>query len=383
MNERVIVGSQIGKTVLTVGAAVEGATSIGVLTMGLVAASKYSHKSKDQRQLELPGHETCSLVLIRPDVEVDPIWTVYANEAKKSWEKMNHGSLKSSWGSGFGSLFSHHSNEQAAEIRYRRDVDIISADGSELAMREKVFLLVNRTLNDKMSLPGYVYRYLIRKCIVRGSTIGDYKHIDTTSTPCSSSRSYKQDAHGVIKHVTAALLEVRESLASSPILTEMSASAVEMLIFGELYDGVFEEIVQETMEQRKKFLSKIEAQSKQRTSEKSFLSISAVEQLKRIPKAHTPGDKLFYAVKFLECVSVQFSTIFQNKCIDADVLLTTVCQHIVVASGVNLYAEVAFIEEFSRDEQLLRGKEGYALITLQASLHHLDAIDSLDSIFMD
>eukprot|EP00797_Seminavis_robusta_P037099 Sro969_g226270.2 (122) ;mRNA; r:32229-32594 len=35
-------------------------------------------------------------------------------------------------------------------------------------------------------------------------------------------------------------------------------------------------------------------------------------------------------------------------------------------------AEVAFLEEFARDEQLLRGKEGYALVTLQASLHFLN-----------
>jgi hypothetical protein len=54
-----------------------------------------------------------------------------------------------------------------------------------------------------------------------------------------------------------------------------------------------------------------------------------------------------------------------------------VCQHVVAANIQHLHAEVAFIEEFSRDEQLLSGKEGYALITLQASLHYLDSLDDL------
>jgi hypothetical protein len=29
--------------------------------------------------------------------------------------------------------------------------------------------------------------------------------------------------------------------------------------------------------------------------------------------------------------------------------------------------------EFARDEQLLRGREGYALVTLQAALHYLNS----------
>ena len=224
MQKRVIVGSQIGKTVLAVGAAVEGGMSIGVLAMGLVAASKY-HKSKEERELELPGHEDSVLVLVRPDIVVDPIWSEYTAEAKRLWEEMNNDSLKSSWGSGLGSMFSSDSNEQTAEIRYHRDVDIITADGSELEMREKVFLLVSRILNDKMSLPGYVYRFLIRKCIVRESTEKCEADKDSpTDQLTSPAHSCKADAHGVIKHVTAAVLEVRKGLTSSPTLTEMCAS---------------------------------------------------------------------------------------------------------------------------------------------------------------
>ena len=45
--------------------------------------------------------------------------------------------------------------------------------------------------------------------------------------------------------------------------------------------------------------------------------------------------------------------------------------------GIN--SQIAFLEEFARDEQLLRGKEGYALVTLQASLHFLNASEDFES----
>ena len=112
----------------------------------------------------------------------------------------------------------------------------------------------------------------------------------------------------------------------------------------------------------------------------SSVSQLAIEALQCLPQAHTPTDKLLHCVEFLEYVSEHFSSLYQGKVIDADTLLIMVCQHVIAAKLNHLHAEVAFIEEFSRDEQLLRGKEGYALITLQASLHYLDSIDDLCGI---
>ena len=34
--------------------------------------------------------------------------------------------------------------------------------------------------------------------------------------------------------------------------------------------------------------------------------------------------------------------------------------------------------EFARDEQLLRGKEGYSLVTLQAALHYLNSSNDFE-----
>jgi hypothetical protein len=62
-----------------------------------------------------------------------------------------------------------------------------------------------------------------------------------------------------------------------------------------------------------------------------------------------------------------------------------VCLHLVVANIPHMNAEIAFLEEFARDERLLRGKEGYALVTLQASLHFLNASNDFeeDIFFVD
>jgi len=416
----VVMGAQIGKTVMAVGAAVEGTVSVGVLVVSLAAAAKYGIAEKGKRELALEkeagelGDRT--LILVRPDIEVDPIWGVYTKEARKSWEEMSKDTMQFSWGSGFGNLFSSSSsgnvNSPERDARYRHDSDIVRVDSSELATRDKVFLLVNRILNDKMSLPGYIYRHLIRKHIVR-SAVGD-ESVDFTTTPNDSedrevvqtrgnnSRSSRHDAHGIIKHVTAALLEVRPGLASSPSMTEMSATAVEMLVFGEIYNEVFDEIAQLTKEQDNNLSVKMEklfansdnfdnrSNSCCDSAADRMVSQQAIAALSSLPEAHTSTDKLSRCVEFLECVSAHFTIMYKendrgggsndiNQCIDADTLLKMVCQHIIAARVKNLHAEVLFMEEFSRDEQLLRGKEGYALITLQASLHYLDSLNELQN----
>lgn len=70
--------------------------------------------------------------------------------------------------------------------------------------------------------------------------------------------------------------------------------------------------------------------------------------------------------------------------LDADSLLKLACQHLLVSVDRSphsqWHAEVTFLEEFTRDEQLLRGREGYALVTLQAALHFIDTCTNLQQI---
>jgi len=204
------------------------------------------------------------------------------------------------------------------------------------------------------------------------------------------SRICRTNAHNIIKHVTATLLEVRPGLASSSVMTELSADAVELLVFGELYDDIFDEIVKQTKEQDLNLSDKAEDLNghikrdnngnESGAEQPSAISQSAIAALRALPQAHTPADKLHHCVVFLESISEHFSTLYIGKCIDADTLLVMVCQHVVTSDVSHLYAEVAFLDEFSRDEQLLSGKEGYALISLQASLHYLATLDEFVSV---
>ena len=111
------------------------------------------------------------------------------------------------------------------------------------------------------------------------------------------------------------------------------------------------------------------------------VSEPALSTLHQLPLAHSAVDKLRYCVEFLEKISDFFSSNVENnkRSMGADSLLKMVCQHIIVAKVFAMNAQVCFLEEFARDEQLLRGKEGYALVTLQASLHFLNASTDFES----
>ena len=390
-----VVGSQIGRTALVVGAAIEGSVGIGVLVMSLAAAANFSLNSKkDQRELKLLEQGSKTLVLVRPEIECDPKWVDYADEARQSWERMSKESSSANKGGNMGSFFLMSNDKQTSpDFRYSKDADIIKADSTELAIREKVFLLVNRILNDKMSLPGYVYRHLIlkhkRMIMFNENAVSEQSQSDDVGN-VDVSRICRTNAHNIIKHVTATLLEVRPGLASSSVMTELSADAVELLVFGELYDDIFDEIVKQTKEQDLNLSDKakdlndhIKLDNNGNGSgaeEPSAISQPAIAALRALPQAHTPADKLHHCVVFLESISEHFSTLYKGKCIDADTLLVMVCQHVVTSDVSHLYAEVGFLDEFSRDEQLLSGKEGYALISLQASLHYLASLEEFVSV---
>lgn len=398
------VGCQIGRTVVTAGAAVESGVGIGVLAMSLAAAANYTMSgagaSDRGRRLRLSGDD--SMVLVRPDVAVDPVWAEFAEEARRSWEeKTRQSDRNGSWGA-IGNLFKSpaataETTKDERDKRYGRDSDIIRAGSAELETNEKVFLLCVRILNDKLSLPGFVYRYLIlkhkRRTMFEGGGVEtklSLSGLPDIAVEAPSPRSCRQDAHGVIKHVTASLIEVRPGLAATSALTEMSANAVEVLVFGELYEEVFGEIASQTRAKDDGLTRKVEERRARGSGVAAggdgpgegpaggaSVSGHAIDALNLIPSAHTPTGKLLHCVDFLERVSAHFSARFEGQSIDADTLLVMVCQHVVAADIAQLHAEVSFIEDFSRDNQLLSGKEGYALITLKASLHYLDSLDKL------
>lgn len=409
----VMLGAKVGQVA---GLVLEGSMSVGVLAASGVLAwtttKNHLLQNREERVLKIGDKSKSNLVLVRPGITVDPIWQLVTGKAREQYHEYITRSNNESLSSKFNILALQTKPSPEKELkdarsrRLQKDSDIISANEYEIETEEKIMLLVSRMLNDRMSLPGFIYRYLINehrnratKSLLKekqNSTISETKG-SVSSIQTEYSRTKREDTHAVIKHVTATLLEVRPGFAASPRITAMSANSVESLVFGELYDSIFDEIVTENRQMDESLQIKItefdsEQQQKRRLSKicdshlyYEYLSDSALDALRRLPESHSAVQKLAFCVHFLELISVHFDDENKNdsptkkrRTMGADALLKMVCQHIIAAKIPNLNAEIAFIEEFARDEQLLRGKEGYALVTIQASLNFLNASENFE-----
>ncbi len=377
-------GSRIGSIAAGVGILIEGSLRIGVLVAGVKGTMFTVNQLQESirgdgknRVLTIGENGTeCKVVLVRPNILVDPIWESITLEIRKSAPKDDDKGVIPGL-----SFLSSSESAVAKQERKKRDTVIVNSEEFEISVKEKVFLLVSSSLNDKKSLPGYVYRKLVEELKRRAEQkIPETVESDNMSEEsCDAVRNVRQDVHAIIKHITATLLEVRPGFASSPRITELSASAVESLVFGEVYDLVFDEIKNETKQNDDLFIEKI-LSARIDSSAADFVCDEAINALQSLPKQHSVSEKLTCCVKLLESISGQGE--MQNM--SADSLLRIVCQHIIIANVNHLNAECLFLEEFARDEQLLRGREGYALVTLQATLHFLNMSSDLrNDVFED
>ena len=382
--------------------------SLGLGKAGEDRGSRRKHTLAIQRGLKLNkgGKQASGVVkLVRPNVVVEECWGNYCAEAKRSLKKKKK------------ALLGGNAADRAKKKRNQVDADIIEFGEHEIPTVDKVVLIVSRSLNDRSSLPGHVYSVLIQRHRERNGertrrTADRIEEAELIDVVKLYSRGCRQDAHGVIKHVTATLLEVRPGLGSTLSLTELTATAVERLVFGELYEDIYEEIVEEAAAMDGALMKKMyEFEMEHWATRESIgreedvdrgesrgggypisqddISIGALEALLSLPEARTPADKLELCATFLEKVSNHFA---EQDCGDeddevgrftrpmnAENLISSVVEHIIVAKVPRLNAELAFLEEFARDEQLLRGREGYSLVTLQASVHFLNASKDFNS----
>jgi Vacuolar sorting protein 9 (VPS9) domain len=390
-----IVGIKCGQVSGILGLILEGSLTVGALAGGIAAGAHTGQQLQDKleetRVLALGVGTQRKLLLVRPNIqEPEPIWADFYKEARQSFPGSGPGIVK---------RFLPSEADTVKRERYERELDIVQTEEEEIPTSDKVLLLVSRTLNNKDSLPGHVYRCLVEKLRQRASDVrpntinveetntGEGEKTTVSDIVVSCSKTRRKDTHAVIKYVTATLIEVRPGFASTPSLTELTATAVESLVFGEVYSYVMEEIEVEYEERDGELLRKIadyeRSQHEQdEVAEKDYkdadvvvetkISEKALESLRYLPEAHSAVDKLRCCVSFLERISDFFSESQAQKSMGADSLLKMVCQHIVVAKLFAINAQVAFLEEFARDEHLLRGMEGYALVTLAASLHFLN-----------
>ncbi len=369
------VGSQLGRVVgagVWAGVAVINTIGVGTLVgvTGSILTVKSLSEANNNRMVTIGGEGSEKVVLVRPNVVVDPIWEEITIRTRRSAPRDNIMN-------GFA-LFGDKKNNR--DERNRRAKDIAYSGEEEISTQEKVFLLVTNSLNDKESLPGYVYRELMKEAKDRNDRRKESLLEKESSRGIGKvKRALRQDTHGIIKYITATLLEVRPGFSSSPRITAMSALAVETIVFGELYNDVFDEIINDPVVYEKdqeldSKCSRLKAEANaagidmhQRISDEALLSIQ------RLPQFHSVQEKLKCCVELLEHVS----RLGAEASMGADFLLTLVCQHLAIANVPKLNAECSFLEEFATDDQLLQGKEGYALVTIQACVHFLNASQNL------
>ena len=391
-----VMGAKCGQTVGFLGVALEGTYAVGVVVVGFAGAAAagftVAHKLQhlhNKRVLTIGEKDSKrKVLLVRPNVWIDPEWDAITANAKQS--------VPSSGSSLLGMLSSSPSKQAdfARQQRSKRDADIVQTDEFEIPTEDKILLLVSRSLNCRHTVPGHVYRSLIqehrkrsdRRILKKESMSSSQSKINAASSKRrimaelskETFRARREDTHAVIKHVTATLLEIKPGFSHSARITEMSAVAVESLVFGELYDCVIAEIIEEMKPADDTLMAKIK--EFERNHEVADVAEDAIKALHQIPEAHSVAEKMRHCVAFLERIADHFD----GANLSADSLLKMVCQQICVAKVPSLNAEIAFLEEFARDDQLLNGKEGYALVTLQASLHFLNAsIDFEKDIFHD
>ncbi|KAL7564410.1 hypothetical protein ACA910_002728 [Epithemia clementina (nom. ined.)] len=360
-------GYKLGQTAGVLGVILEGSVSVGVVVASVATASytaKQIQEHLSERRVLTMGEEGTSrkVLLVRPSVQVDPAWEKIFQEAKNNAPNQR------------GTFFLLSDDNAAARERYHRDSDIVRPSEDEIPTTDKVLLLASRILNDKNSLPGHIYRSLV-------GTFEERCAADAFAPDGEPSRRRRDDAHAVIKHVTTALLEERPGFGHTAALTELTATAVEGFVFGQIYNVVFEEIQREVSPKDVDLSEKIAdfEISQPELCDQNDVFEDALDALRLVPTFSTAVEKLKCCTTFLERISGHFAKTGDNAAISADSLLKMVCQHVVAIKLEAINAEIAFVEEFARDEQLLRGREGYALATLQAALHFLNMSVNLEN----
>ena len=93
------------------------------------------------------------MLLVRPNVVVGPGWEKICRQQREEWQDERAGNVLNMIKSAVTDL------DKGKE----RDKDIVNMSENEINLNDKVILLVSRILNDKKSLPGYVYRGMIQE----------------------------------------------------------------------------------------------------------------------------------------------------------------------------------------------------------------------------
>ncbi|CAN0113317.1 unnamed protein product [Scytosiphon promiscuus] len=256
---------------------------------------------------------------------------------------------------------------------------------------------------------------------VAGGAAGDERTSGGRDAGGEETRDPLRDVHGVLRELTRAVLEWCPLLTASHEAQIQAVNCIDQRVFSQTYGPVFERIAAsgpalegDTLLARR---TRREERSRAADGRPTLLSTcraEVVSALRAAGSARTGRDKLGFLVQGVERIS---DALPDQRTTDA--LIFSVCRHLAAATtsavdgagtaanggavkegrgddrgdgggrGVEKpalarpHAEVAFVEQFMRDESWVMGKEGYVLTTVIAALHVLNDPDMSDDVFLD
>ncbi|CAM9895352.1 unnamed protein product [Discosporangium mesarthrocarpum] len=198
-----------------------------------------------------------------------------------------------------------------------------------------------------------------------------------------------RDMHGYLREFTRAVLAAMPQTQLSPLSEDselLAANAVDRHVFSECYGAVFSQVAAVHGLQDRALRSRIrrEAADRERSGLGPFASLCcprALAALRAVGRARTSFDKLGCLVRSVEDMSEALPG--GTEAATTDDVLWAMCRHLAAGPLPQPHAEVAFIEQFVRDEFWLLGREGYVLTSVEAALHILHDPEISREVFQD
>lgn len=216
-----------------------------------------------------------------------------------------------------------------------------------------------------------------------------------------------RDVHGVLRELTRVVLEWCPLLTASDEAAIQAVNCIDQRVFTETYGPVYGRIATGQAHERDATLARRvrrDARARMDTGRPTLVAMcqpQALTALRAAGAARTGRDKLGCLVQAVEEISEALPAQATT-----DTLLWSLCRHMAAATistadateAVEMveaesfdttaplprpHAEVAFVEQFMRDESWLMGKQGYVLTTVGAALHVLLDPTMSDAVFLD
>lgn len=184
-----------------------------------------------------------------------------------------------------------------------------------------------------------------------------------------SGRMRALDVHGMTHELILAVFQYNPLLYQTDEIAIETVNCVDRVVFGSVYDSVFEYFVSESQSADDSLASKLAGVGEVPRAH----DLQAMRSLASLQYARTSFDKMKCVTRFVEVIA--------SPGLAADDLIPALCRSVLV--GINhlslrIFSELAFMDYFSRGDVAFYGKDGYSLTSLSAAVDWLARTDIRD-----